>query len=285
MARVRLCMPQPPATDSSLLRARILTAAVLLAGFLIALFWLERWQFAVVVALVVGLAAYEWAALSGITGPAKPLYAAGASMLFAGFAVGWLDGMDPGWLFAAATAFWLVLAPAWLRLGINRRGRKWLAPAGLVVIVPSGAAMLALWPDQLLAVLALTWIADTAAFFAGRAWGRRKLAPGISPGKTLEGAAGALVAVAIYAMICAMVSADLKPLARGLGWIVLLGAATLLCFTSILGDLFESAIKRQAGAKDSGKLLPGHGGVLDRIDSATSTLPVAALMFYWIPVS
>lgn len=279
------CIPRLLATEAALLRARVLTAAALLAGFLIALFWLERWQFAIVVAMVVGLAAHEWAGLSGITGIAKPLYAVGSSVLFAGFAVAWLDGMDPTWIFAAATVFWLVLAPAWLHRGMYLEGRRWLAPAGIVVIVPSGAAMLALWPHQLLAVLALTWIADTAAFFVGRAWGRRKLAPSISPGKTLEGAAGALVAVAIYAMICALVSPDLESLARGSGWVVLLGAAMILCFTSILGDLFESAIKRQAGVKDSGKLLPGHGGVLDRIDSATSTLPVAALMLYWIPTS
>ena len=131
-------------------------------------------------------------------------------------------------------------------------------------------------------VLAFVWIADVAAYFAGRSFGRHKLAPEISPGKTWEGAAGALVATVIYAIICAMVSPQLSAIVKGGYWVLCIGVAALLCAVSIIGDLFESQVKRQANVKDSGALLPGHGGVLDRIDSVTSTLPAAAFLFYLI---
>ena len=123
--------------------------------------------------------------------------------------------------------------------------------------------------------MGIVWVADSAAYFAGHRWGRRKLAPTVSPGKTWEGAAGAAVAVAVY---------------HGLIWNfgfsqhmpnLAIPAAVLVAVLfplSIIGDLFESWIKRQAGVKDSGRLLPGHGGVLDRIDALTSTLPLAALV-------
>ncbi len=133
-----------------------------------------------------------------------------------------------------------------------------------------------LQPRQVLAALILVWVADTAAYFAGRKWGRRKLAPSISPGKTWEGAWGGLAAAVAYAIICGTF------LLGTMGWPALAVAAALLTAISIVGDLFESAAKRaakrQAGVKDSGALLPGHGGILDRIDSATAVLPVAALL-------
>jgi phosphatidate cytidylyltransferase len=116
------------------------------------------------------------------------------------------------------------------------------------------------------------WIADTAAYFVGRAWGKRRLAPAISPGKSWEGAAGGLIGAALYAIILAFITQ------RG-AWLALVATAVLLGMVSIVGDLFESAAKRQAGVKDSGNSLPGHGGILDRIDSATATLPLAALIW------
>lgn len=265
-----------------MLLPRILTAAVLLAAFLAALFLLERWQFAVVVGVVVPVAAHEWAGLSGLSGFVRISYAAGLGLVYAAGAVAWFSGTPLAALFVAATLFWAIAAPWWMHAGVTAASRRWLPPLGLLVIVPAALAMLALTPAQLLAAIALPWIADTAAYFVGRAWGRRKLAPGISPGKTLEGAAGGLVAVAIYAMICPRFLAELQPFAQGLAWMALLGGALVLGILSIVGDLFESAIKRQAGVKDSGRILPGHGGVLDRIDSATSTLPLAALLFHWI---
>ena len=139
-----------------------------------------------------------------------------------------------------------------------------------MVLVPAGLALASLAARDVLAVLVLVWIADTAAYFSGRRWGRRKLAPSISPGKTWAGAAGGVFGAAAYAMIGGMYLS-------GAGWPLYVALAVVLAALGIVGDLFESAVKRQAGVKDSGALLPGHGGVLDRIDSATAVLPVAAL--------
>ena len=127
----------------------------------------------------------------------------------------------------------------------------------------------------------VSFAADIAAYFGGRAFGRRKLAPSISPGKTWEGFAGALVATAAYGLVWFAFARQHSPsIVRDLpgtaGWMV----ALVICLAalSVIGDLFESAMKRQAGLKDSGKILPGHGGVLDRIDALTPVLPVAALV-------
>ena len=181
---------------------------------------------------------------------------------------------DQGW-FVLAAAFWLLIAPLWLWRGVSADQKRILALAGVVVLLPAGLAMATLPAQQVLAVLVLTWIADTAAYFAGMRWGRHKLAPSISPGKTWEGAAGGLAAVLVYA---AIMGAFLERMSL----VPLMGGALLLGALSIVGDLFESAAKRQAAVKDSGTLLPGHGGILDRIDSATSTLPIAAALAPWI---
>lgn len=175
-------------------------------------------------------------------------------------------------LFGIAAAWWLAIAPAWMWRGVRADQQTVLATAGFVVLVPPALALLSLDARQILLVLVLVWIADSAAYFVGRAWGRRKLAPAISPGKTWEGAAGGLIGALAYAIIGGF-------WIEGITWAPLLAAAALLAMASIVGDLFESAAKRQAGVKDSGSLLPGHGGVLDRIDSATAALPLAALLW------
>ena len=175
-------------------------------------------------------------------------------------------------VFALAAFFWIVLAPLWMWRGVQPEQTTWIGAAGFAVLVPAALAMTSLAPMEVLLVLVLVWIADTAAYFVGRARGRRKLAPAISPGKTWEGAAGGLAGAALYAIILAFFT-DLG------AWLVLVVTALFLGMASIVGDLFESAVKRQAGVKDSGSLLPGHGGILDRIDSATATLPLAALVW------
>ena len=175
-------------------------------------------------------------------------------------------------VFVTAALFWIVLAPLWLWRGVRPAQAGWTGAAGFAVLVPAGLAMTALRPLEVLLALVLVWIADTAAYFVGRAWGRRRLAPAISPGKTWEGAAGGVVGAAAYAIICGY-------FIQGIAWAAFLAAAVLLAMVSIVGDLFESAVKRQAGVKDSGTLLPGHGGILDRIDSATAALPLAALVW------
>jgi phosphatidate cytidylyltransferase len=245
--------------------SRVGTAAVLLAILLAALFLLPRAGVAALVAIIVGVGGYEWGRLCGLN---PHLYAGGVVLAF--LVLFSLDVSQPVFLLAAA--FWIVVAPLWLWRGVRQRGA--LAATGFVVLVPAALAMVALTPAEALAVLAVAWIADTAAYYAGRRWGRRKLAPRISPGKTWEGALGGLIGGAAYAMILSLFFAG----AQATRMAAFIGAAALLVVVSILGDLFESAAKRQAGVKDSGALLPGHGGILDRIDSACAILPVGALL-------
>jgi phosphatidate cytidylyltransferase len=132
--------------------------------------------------------------------------------------------------------------------------------------------------------MAIVWVADSAAYFAGRRFGKRRLAPAISPGKTWEGVYGALIAVAVYALA-------LLPFAEGAGYSAAIVPASVIAWValamalvglSIVGDLFESQLKRNRGVKDSGKLLPGHGGVLDRIDALLAALPPAALIAHYL---
>lgn len=260
---------------------RLLTAAVLLGAFLASLL-LDRAWFVGLVAALLGAGGHEWSRLVGLRRAGALAYAVCVGALVA--ALGWT--LSPGGAFeqgllAAGAAFWLFVAPAWLWRGVGAFGGFALALCGIAVLAWAGLAAASISGKELLFMLGLIWIADTAAYFAGNAFGRRKLAPALSPGKTWEGAAGAVVATVIYAIICGMPGAPLAGLAQGAGWGAYLGAAVLLCGLSILGDLFESALKRRAGAKDSGSLLPGHGGILDRIDSIVSTLPIAALMVHW----
>ena len=265
---------------------------MLLAGFLAAILFLGRPQFAILVTLVIGVAAWEWARLCRIGASRAALYAVGTGAAFAGLAaVLWpIDaGEVPEFgIFGAATIFWIGAAPFWLGRGLERaesKLRPWVLPlTAWLVLIPTGLAMLAVPGLHLLAILALVWIADTAAYGAGRAFGRRKLAPHISPGKTWEGVAGGMLGCAAYAAALAAYTPRLAALTGGVRWVPYIGAALLLCALSVLGDLFESALKRRAGVKDSGSLLPGHGGVLDRIDSTTSTLPVAVLLLDWAGV-
>lgn len=243
------------------------TAAALIAALLGALFFLPPVPLALLVALLLVLAGLEWARLCRLGRSGAWLYAATVAAAF--LAAHFLGWQRP--LLAAAALWWLAIAPAWLWRGVSPGIPAWLA-AGFAVLVPAALALLMLGPLAALLVLALVWIADTAAYFAGRAWGRHKLAPSISPGKTWEGAAAGVVGAVAYAIIGGF-------WIEGIALAPLVAAAALLAMVSIVGDLFESAAKRQAGVKDSGRLLPGHGGVLDRIDSATAALPLAALLW------
>ena len=251
------------------LAARVVTAAVLIAGLLAALFWLPKPYFAVLVALLVGAAAHEWSRLCGLDGLRGGFFPAAVVVLFA---VLFFSGPAVAqYAFGVATVFWLVVAPFWLARGMQPGRPATVAAAGFVVLLPASLAMATLEPQRLLAVLALVWVADSAAYFVGRALGRHKLAPSISPGKTWEGALGGVAGALVWAIICRRIFEDVA-------WPAYLVAAGILAAASIVGDLFESAAKRRAGVKDSGTLLPGHGGILDRIDSATAVLPIAALL-------
>jgi phosphatidate cytidylyltransferase len=183
----------------------------------------------------------------------------------------------------AATLFWLAVAPAWLAAAWRANSKPAVALTGWLVLLGAWIALVQLQafsPSLLLATMAIVWVADTAAYFAGRVFGKRRLAPAISPGKTWEGVYGALAATAIYALALlwlapGIVRANaLTPLAIA-GWVGLVLALTAL---SVVGDLFESLLKRQRGVKDSGSILPGHGGVIDRIDALLAVMPPSALL-------
>ncbi len=257
-----------------MLRTRIITALLLAGGCLGVLFWLPTPYPAFVFALVAAIAAWEWATLIKAGRPARSLF----PLVTMGSCFALYDW--PGLQFLvwpAATLFWLGLIPFWLHFRWQLTSRPLGYLVGLLVIVPAWAAMTALHrvsPMLLLLCMAMVWVADIAAYAAGRLWGRHKLAVHISPGKTWEGALGAAIGVVIFVFTAAYVySSPDDHLRPSLVWIPIL---ILLTAVSIVGDLFESMIKRQAGVKDSSNLLPGHGGVLDRIDSLTSTLPLLA---------
>jgi phosphatidate cytidylyltransferase len=274
-----------------MLSARILTAVVLIPAVLAALFLLPPPGWGVAAAAAVAAAALEWArlarcAIRGQAALAAATVAICAFLLFAPAA-----GFGPGgWpaatvLFACGPAalFWLAIAPRWLRADGLPASRGALAVAGVVVLVGAWAAVVHLQarsPWLVLAAMAIVWIADTAAYFAGRAFGRRKLAPSVSPGKTWEGVYGALAGVAAYAL--ALVPAAERAGFAGTPSALVIAAwvlvALALAALSIVGDLVESRLKRAAGVKDSGRLLPGHGGVLDRIDALVAAMPAAAML-------
>jgi phosphatidate cytidylyltransferase len=196
-----------------------------------------------------------------------------------GFARGWPVTVVLA-VCGAATAFWFLVVPFWLR-------ERWRVPSRVLAGAVGALVLLATWialvqiqaqsPWRVLAAMAIVWIADTAAYFTGRAFGRHKLAPAISPGKTWEGVGGALITVALYATIVLLASGTAGDLPGGIGSGVLL--AVVVAAISVCGDLFESLLKRQAGVKDSGHVLPGHGGVLDRIDALLAAMPPLALAF------
>ena len=272
----------------SVVATRVVTAAILVTAVLGALFLLPPWAFGVAVLVVVTAAAYEWAKLIGLTGTRG--WTLMAITVVAGGAL--LVGATPlphdGWPDAVvliacgiATLFWVAIGTPSVLFDWQPRQSMIRAATACVVLVGTFVALVdmqARSPWFVLAAMAIVWIADTAAFFAGRRFGRHKLAPRISPGKSWEGAMGGAAAVVIYASL-------LVPLAGRIGiprvdssmviaWIVFVVVMTAL---SIVGDLHESLLKRRAGVKDSGTLLPGHGGVLDRTDALLAAMPVAAL--------
>ncbi|MBI4986823.1 MAG: phosphatidate cytidylyltransferase [Rhodocyclales bacterium] len=265
-----------------MLKARVVTALILFSVLLVILFLLPAAVAAVVFASIAALAAWEWAGLMRIDGAGRVMFA-GLLLLLC-----WqihVVGSFAFFLFCGASAvFWLLPGPLWLRFRWTLVGNDFLGYAlGLLLLGATWTAMVALHvrsPWLLVGVLSIAWVSDIAAYFAGRAFGRRKLAPAISPGKTWEGVAGAVVGVLVYATVVATAGGWM---AQATAATLLLGSVLLLLLTAlgVVGDLFESLMKRQAGIKDSSNLLPGHGGILDRIDSQIAILPLAALVMEW----
>jgi phosphatidate cytidylyltransferase len=266
-----------------MLKERVITAIILLILFLAALFMLPGPGWSVLVAVMIMQGASEWTRLAEMRGRTAIFYWVVTLLLF--MAMIWMSSnlTDKQQLllqlltYGLAVVFWVLLVPAWLMAGWKPRNPWLMGLAGWLVLLPTGLAMLDLRAENpwwLLGVMGLVWVADISAYFAGRKFGKNKLAPSISPGKTWEGVAGALLGVAVYVVLVILVSGTSRHYGLLPQAIV---AAWWWTGLAIIGDLFESAVKRQAGVKDSGALLPGHGGLLDRIDALTPTLPLAAL--------
>jgi len=275
-----------------MLKQRVITAIVLLAVLLPALFAPVAWPFALLTLIMIGAAGWEWGRLNGVGG--------GGAVAF-GVVLAAVCGMalGIGWSDAAPTAAWWLATLVWVL------GGAWalrVGPAGwpaLSKTVRGALGLVGLWTAWLaltnakstginfiLSIFCLVWAADIAAYFGGKSFGRRKLAPAISPGKSWEGVWSGMVGVLLLGALWLTLdrsivvdSASLYTrLEQRLGIAGMALALVFLAAMSVVGDLLESLVKRSAGAKDSSQLLPGHGGVLDRIDALLPVFPLALAM-------
>lgn len=275
-----------------MLKQRLITVAVLLPLFLLAVFGASQLMWAVVIGVFIVLAAWEWAALAAVTSTGRVVFVAVLAiswcMVIANLGDSRLFGLLCNVAFGLALVHWFFVAPWWLRFNPQTPHPMVVLLLGGLILLSTGLAMVSLrqaGPWWLLGAMSVVWLADTAAYFFGKAWGKRKLAPSISPGKTWEGAIGAFAATTVFALVVAVFvpASNAAPTwARALS---LVGLVLLLTGLSIVADLFESLLKRRVNLKDSGTILPGHGGILDRVDALTSTLPLAALIklnFNWL---
>jgi phosphatidate cytidylyltransferase len=261
-----------------MLRTRIFTAAILACILLAGLFLLSPPWAVFVIGAAFTIGAWEWAGFGALRGTgARTAYAAGVALLLL-LAWRWTAHPKHLLLLLSAACAWWAIALLWLSWGPPRHHPTLALACGLPVLVPAFIALARLQvatqgfaggPQMVLWLVLLVIAADVGAYFAGRSLGRTKLAPRVSPGKTWEGAMGGLLMVALVAWAGAAYF-GLPPLA-----VVVFGCAVGVF--SIIGDLTESMFKRAAGLKDSGALLPGHGGLLDRIDSVTAAAPLYAL--------
>lgn len=266
-----------------MLKQRVITATILFIALLAAVFALPALGWAALVGAMIWQGAVEWARLSKMEGRVATLYCAASLLVMLG--IFWLDSeLAAGqvlllhlFCYAIAVVLWVFVVPAWMIAGWKPQNRWFMGLIGWAVLLPTGLAMVDLRnvsPWLLLGAMSVVWVADIAAYFAGKRFGKNKLAPSISPGKTWEGVFGALLVVTIYVLAVGFSSGLFKTYPVFPGIII---ASWWWVGLAVIGDLFESAVKRQAGVKDSGALLPGHGGLLDRIDALTSTLPFAAI--------
>lgn len=260
-----------------MLKQRIMTAAILIPLVLGAVLYLPAMGFAIGSALVLMLAGWEWSSLSGIKNfTGRLLYLGLLLLLF--FATHFIDLQ---WILIVTSAWWLLIVPLiMIRFFPDKISPNcfYKAMMGLFILVACWHSLIAVrenGPFYLLLLLVMVWVIDSAAYFIGKAWGKHPLAVKISPNKTIEGAIGGVVAALIFVLVIHLFFYNLVLLENQYWMTVLL--TLLTAAASIMGDLFESMMKRLAGVKDSGRLVRGHGGVLDRIDSLIAATPVFAL--------
>jgi phosphatidate cytidylyltransferase len=268
-----------------MLKQRVLTALILIPVLLAALFYFPPGWIVVLFGLFIATAAWEWTALTGMRGIfSRAAYVLCLLILGAAAIYSVLQQPSPIVSFLAAAGLWWLWALAELisRKDVNKGMFATTAGkvvGGFLVLIPPWVASVYLLemdserPRLLLFLLVLVWVADTAAYFAGSFFGRTKLAPHVSPGKTVEGVMGGIAAVVLLAWLCGTMIWKFEPELL-VQWI---GLAIVTALFSVVGDLTESRLKRIAGVKDSGSLFPGHGGVLDRIDALTAAVPIFLL--------
>lgn len=271
---------------NTVLKTRIITALILAPIAIGGIFFLPPVGFALFTGAIISLGAWEWANMSGIENqPGRIAYALAMAVLLALVWQLQVPAVTVLWL---ALLWWLVCFGLVSRYpaGADRWGAVPLrALMGLFVLVPAwvglnhlrtGSFQFGELTNNLLAILYIffvVWVADIGAYFAGRAFGKAKLAPSVSPGKSWAGVWGGLAAVALLAVVASVVAG-----AGALQTVLLVAASLVTGLVSVLGDLLESMLKRFRGIKDSSQLLPGHGGIMDRIDSLTAAIPVFALI-------
>jgi phosphatidate cytidylyltransferase len=268
-----------------MLKQRLITAAILIPLVVWGILVLPTSYLSLVLALFIVQGAWEWTGFMQLKVIwQRVLYVAVVTL---GLACIWffqqdsfLAGANTDWLaLPILSLFWWLLATVWV-LSYPRTVRRWSSRAalmliGLLILLPTWLAVVGLHasgeqgPLLVMYLLSLIWVADSGAYFGGRAWGKRKLAPAVSPGKTWEGVGSAMAISTLYAIAAAQVLG-----LPGNLWPVFVVLSLVTVVFSVLGDLTESMFKRHAGIKDSGTLLPGHGGVLDRIDSVTAAAPI-----------
>lgn len=266
-----------------MLKQRVITAIVMVAVLLLVIVWLPATLFNVFISAVVVAGAWEWTQLSGVQKPvARILYT--ASFVLLAFLLPMISFQWLPYVLVPALAWWLaalLLVCFFPRSEGVLRQPAVLMIAGYFVLVPGWMGLLFLrsLPQHEFYVLwfiALVSSADIGAYFSGRKFGRRKLAPVVSPNKTQEGFVGGMAVTCITAALGTMLQPALP--VEGLAWLWLMLAAALFAALSVVGDLFESMLKRMRNLKDSGSLFPGHGGVMDRLDSVTAALPLYVLL-------
>ena len=274
-----------------MLKQRVITALVLMAVLLPALFARQAWPFALLSLLLMAAAGWEWGRLNGARAFAVPMGVLLALACAAALRAGWSDA-PPSLVWWLATLVWVLGGAFALRGGpaawphLPGSARCLIGLALLWTAWLALAASRTIGINFILSVFCLVWAADIAAYFGGRAFGKRKLAPAISPGKSWEGVwsgmLGALLLAAAWLWFDATFGLDSASLYtllyRRHGLVLLVLVLLFLAAMSVVGDLFESLVKRSAGAKDSSGLLPGHGGVLDRVDALLPVFPIALAM-------